>query len=34
MVELIWSSRAIKDINEIAEYISKSFFQYAEEQAK
>ena len=34
MAEIIWSPRAIKDINEIAEYISKDSLQYAETQTK
>jgi toxin ParE1/3/4 len=34
MVKIIWSPRAIKDINEIAEYIAKDSLQYAEEQVK
>lgn len=34
MAEMIWSARAIKDINEIGDYISKDSFQYAEEQVR
>lgn len=34
MVEVVWSSQSLNDINEIAEYISKDSFQYAEEQVK
>jgi plasmid stabilization system protein ParE len=34
MAEIIWSPRAIKDIHEIAEFISKSSIQYAEEQVR
>ena len=32
MGEVVWSPRAIKDINEIAEYIAKDSLQYAEMQ--
>jgi toxin ParE1/3/4 len=32
MAEVIWSPRAVKDINEIAEYIAKDSFQYAKAQ--
>ena len=32
MAEVTWSARSLKDINEIAEYISKDSFQYAEQQ--
>jgi addiction module RelE/StbE family toxin len=32
MAELDWSPRSIKDINEIAEFISKDSIQYASEQ--
>ena len=34
MAEVIWSVRSLKDIDEIAEYISKDSFQYAEEQVR
>lgn len=34
MAEIIWSPRSLKDINEIADYISKDSLQYAEEQVK
>lgn len=34
MVEIIWSTRSIKDIEEIANYISKDSVQYAEEQVR
>jgi toxin ParE1/3/4 len=34
MAEVIWAPRAIKDINEIAEFIAKDSIQYAEEQVK
>ncbi len=34
MAEIIWSPRSLKDINEIAEYISKDSLQYADEQVK
>lgn len=34
MAKVVWSSRAIKDIDEIAEYISKDSLQYAEEYVK
>lgn len=34
MAEVIWSPRAIKDINEIAEYIAKDSLQYAKAQTK
>jgi toxin ParE1/3/4 len=34
MVKIVWAPRAIKDIQEIAEFISKDSLQYAEEQAK
>jgi len=32
MAEVIWSPRSITDINEIAEFIAKDSFQYAESQ--
>jgi len=32
MAEIIWSPRSITDINEIAEFIAKDSFQYAESQ--
>jgi len=34
MAEIIWSARAIQDINEIATYISKDSPRYAQEQVK
>ncbi len=34
MAKIIWSPRSLKDIDEIAKYISKDSFQYAEEQVK
>lgn len=34
MAQIIWSARSIKDIDEIAGYISKDSFQYAEEQVR
>ena len=34
MAEIVWSPRAIKDIDEIAEYIAKDSLQYAEEQVR
>ena len=34
MAEIIWSPRAIKDIDEIASYIAKDSLQYAEAQTK
>ena len=34
MVEVIWSPRSLKDIDEIAGYISKNSIQYAEEQVR
>ncbi len=34
MAEIIWSVRSLKDIDEIAAYISKDSFQYAEEQVR
>lgn len=34
MAELVWSPRAIRDINEIAEFISKDSIQYAKAQAR
>ena len=34
MAEIIWSARSIKDIEEIANYISKDSLQYAEEQVR
>ena len=34
MAEIIWSPRSIKDIDEIAKYISKDSIQYAEEQVR
>jgi toxin ParE1/3/4 len=32
MAEIIWSPRSLKDIDEIAAYISRDSFQYAEAQ--
>lgn len=32
MAEIIWSHRLLKDIDEIANYISKDFHQYTETQ--
>jgi addiction module RelE/StbE family toxin len=32
MAEIIWSPRSLKDIDEIADYISRDSFQYAEAQ--
>jgi toxin ParE1/3/4 len=34
MAKVVWSPRAIKDINEIAEYIAKDSLQYARAQAR
>jgi toxin ParE1/3/4 len=34
MAEIVWSPRAIKDIDEIANYISKDSLQYAQTQTK
>jgi addiction module RelE/StbE family toxin len=34
MAKVVWSPRAIKDINEIAEYIAKDSIQYAKAQTK
>jgi plasmid stabilization system protein ParE len=34
MVKIVWAPRAIKDIQEIAEFISKDSLQYADEQVK
>jgi plasmid stabilization system protein ParE len=34
MAQIVWSARAIKDIDEVAEYISKNSLVYAEEQVK
>jgi addiction module RelE/StbE family toxin len=34
MAKVVWSPRAIKDINEIAEYIAKESLQYAKAQVK
>jgi len=34
MVEIEWAPRAVKDINEIAEFIGKYSIQYAEEQVR
>ncbi len=34
MAEIIWSARALTDIDEIANFIAKDSLQYAEEQAK
>jgi toxin ParE1/3/4 len=34
MAKVIWSPRAIKDINEIAEFIAKNSLQYAKAQTK
>lgn len=34
MAKVIWSPRAIKDINEIAEFIAKDSLQYAKAQIK
>jgi len=33
MAEIIWSNRSLKDIDEIANYIAKDSFQYAEERS-
>lgn len=32
MAKIVWSERALQDINEIAEYIAKDSFLYATEQ--
>ena len=34
MAEIVWSPRAIKDIDEIASYIAKDSIQYAEAQTR
>lgn len=34
MAQVVWSLRSLKDIDEIANYISKDSFQYAEEQVR
>jgi len=34
MAQIVWSLRSLKDIDEIANYISKDSFQYAEEQVR
>lgn len=34
MAEIVWSPRAIKDIDEIANYISKDSLQYAKAQTR
>jgi toxin ParE1/3/4 len=34
MVKIVWASRAIKDIHEIAEFIAKDSLQYTKEQVK
>jgi len=34
MVEVIWSLRSLRDIDEIAGYIAKDSYQYAEEQVR
>ena len=34
MAEIVWSPRAIKDIQEIAEFIAKDSLQYAKAQTK
>jgi plasmid stabilization system protein ParE len=34
MAEIVWSPRAIKDIDEIATYIAKDSLQYAEAQTR
>jgi toxin ParE1/3/4 len=34
MAQIVWSPRAIKDIDEIANYIAKDSFQYAEAQTR
>lgn len=34
MALIVWSERVLKDINEIAEYISRDSFQYAQSQTK
>ena len=34
MAEVVWTPRALKDIDEIAAYIAKDSIQYAEEQVK
>ncbi len=34
MAEIIWSFRALKDIEEIAEYIAKNSLQYAKVQTR
>jgi toxin ParE1/3/4 len=34
MAKIVWSPRAIKDINEIAEYIAKDSLQYAKAQTR
>ena len=34
MAQIVWSSRSLKDIDEIANYISKDSLQYAEEQVR
>ena len=34
MAEIVWSPRALKDIDEIANYIAKDSFQYAQAQTR
>ncbi|MBC7872786.1 MAG: type II toxin-antitoxin system RelE/ParE family toxin [Ferruginibacter sp.] len=34
MAEIIWSARSLRDIDEIANYISKDSLQYAKEQVR
>ena len=34
MAKIVWSPRAIKDINEIAEFIAKDSLQYAKAQTR
>lgn len=34
MAEVIWSARSLKDIDEIANYIAKDSYKYAEEQVR
>ena len=34
MAEVVWAPRAVKDINEIAEFIAKDSIHYAEEQVR
>ena len=34
MAQIVWSTRSLKDIEEIANYIAKDSLQYAEEQVR